>query len=62
MEYLDFDVHIGQGSGPDYPVTVLKSPVGEASATMRFPFDAAALERQLEKLELTVLRSRDAPP
>ena len=57
MEYLDFDLHIAQGTGGHYPVSVVKSPAGEARATMQFPFDAVALESQLKGLELAVLKS-----
>lgn len=36
MDYLDFDLEIGPGNGPDYSVTVIESPTGEARETMRF--------------------------
>lgn len=57
MEYLDFDLHIAQGTGGHYPVSVVKSPAGEAKGTMQFPFEALALESQLKSLELAVLKS-----
>lgn len=57
MEYEDFEVQIGLGSGRDYPVAILHSPTGEASALMRFPFDQLALESQLDKLQIALLRS-----
>jgi len=39
MDYLDFEIEIGQGEGRDYPVAVIDSPAGEARGTMRFPYD-----------------------
>lgn len=56
-EYLDFELEIGLGQGREYPVRVLRSPAGETSTTMQFPFDALALERQLDKLQIALLRS-----
>jgi formylglycine-generating enzyme required for sulfatase activity len=57
MEYLDFELEIRSGSGRDYPVAVLRSPAGEAHATMRFPFDQLALESHLKDLQIALLRS-----
>ena len=57
MEYVDFELEIGSGSGREYPVTVLRSPEGEAHATMRFPFDTLQLEKCLTDLENALLRS-----
>ncbi|MDA1094767.1 MAG: hypothetical protein O3A25_16070 [Acidobacteria bacterium] len=57
IEHLDFDLHIAKGTGGHYPVSVVKSPVGEASATMAFPFDKVALESRLQGLELAILKS-----
>jgi formylglycine-generating enzyme required for sulfatase activity len=57
MEYLDFELEIGQGAGRDYPVAVLRSPAGEARGTMRFPFDQLALESRLKDLQIALLRS-----
>jgi hypothetical protein len=56
MDYLDFDLEIGAGTGRDYPVSV-RSPAGEADETMRFPYDEVALELALEKLQNALLRS-----
>ena len=50
MEYLDFELEIQPGSGRDYPVVVLRSPAGEARATMHFPFDPLTLKRFLDEL------------
>ena len=57
MDYLDFELEIQPGSGRDYPVAVLRSPAGEAHATMHFPFDQLALENHLLKLHNALLRS-----
>ena len=56
-EYLDFELEIGLGQGRDYPVAVLRSPAGEARATMHLPFDELALDRHLDKLQIALLRS-----
>jgi hypothetical protein len=57
MEYLNFELRIGPGIGREYPVSVLDSPAGESSATMKFPFDTLALQNQLQALEIAILRS-----
>ncbi len=57
MEYLDFELRIAPGAGRDYPVSVLRSPAGEASGTMRFPFDTLALQSRLQLLQIALLRS-----
>lgn len=55
--YLDFELEIGVGQGRDYPVAVLRSPAGEARATMRLPFDEIQLESRLKDLQIALLRS-----
>ncbi len=57
MDYLDFEVEIGIGTGRTYPVAVVHSASGEARETMRFPFDELALENQLLALQNALLRS-----
>ena len=57
LNYLDFELEIGPGSGREYPVSVIRSPGGEARETMRFPFDKLALESRLQKLQIALLRS-----
>lgn len=57
MEYLDFELEVGQASDETYPVAVLRSPAGEARSTFRLPFDSAELERQLFALDMALLRS-----
>jgi hypothetical protein len=67
MEYLDFGLEIDLGTGREYPVSVVRSPAGEARATMIFPYDTLALRNRLQALEIALLRSgrpsrRTGPP
>jgi len=55
--YLDFEVVIGQGEGFDYPIQVIRSPAGEASEVMHFPFDEVALQNRLLNLQNALLLS-----
>ncbi len=48
MEFLDFELRISEGSGGAYSVAVVHSPMGEATATMRLPFDDQELRRRLQ--------------
>jgi hypothetical protein len=57
MEYLDFDLEIGPGSGQTYPLALLRSPMGQARGAMAFPFAPAALDTWLKDVQLAVLRS-----
>jgi hypothetical protein len=57
VDYLDFELEIGSGSGCEYALTVVHSPAGEARATMHFPFDKLELENNLLKLQNAMLRS-----
>jgi len=57
MDYLDFELEIGHGSGREYPVAVIRSPAGEVRETMRFPFDELVLENRLQALQIALLRS-----
>jgi hypothetical protein len=52
MEYVDFDIEIGQGSGREYPVRA----VGVRD-TMSFPFDELALDNRLKDIQIALLRS-----
>src|SRR5579859_569832 len=56
MQYLDFDLEIGPGSGREYPVTA-RSAAGEERLTMRFPFDETLLQSRLKDLQIALLRS-----
>jgi hypothetical protein len=57
IHYLDFDLEIGQGSFPEYPLRVLHSPAGESQGTLRLPFDQAGLDQKLQELQIALLRS-----
>jgi len=57
MDYLDFELEVGLGTGREYPVAVIRSPAGEARETMRFPFDELALNNRLQSLQIALLRS-----
>jgi hypothetical protein len=57
MNYLDFELEIGTGSGREYPVAVIRSEGGEAREIMHFPFDDITLESQLKDLQIALLRS-----
>jgi pSer/pThr/pTyr-binding forkhead associated (FHA) protein len=60
MEYLDFDIEVGQRQEDSYPI-VVRSPAGEARGSMRFPFDGPALESRLKDLSVALLGSAGAP-
>src|SRR5947209_3621432 len=51
MDYFDFELEIGAANANAYPVTVIRSPAGEAHETMRMPFDEQALSTQLSTLQ-----------
>ena len=55
MEYLDFELRVGAASGTGttatYPVTVVRSPAGEASATVQFPLDSPEFKLHLQVVE-----------
>jgi hypothetical protein len=57
LEYEDFEIEIASADGPDYTVSVLRSPAGEAHETFRFPFDELILENRLKDLQIALLRS-----
>ena len=57
MDYLDFEVEVSPAATGEYLVRVLRSPAGEASGTMLFPFDRLALENRLQALQIALLRS-----
>ena len=58
--YLDFELEIGAGDGPEYPVEVVHSPAGEARSTIRLPHRELALENRLKDLQIALLRSNGA--
>lgn len=55
LEYLNFDMTIGPARGAEYPLAVQSLAGGEARGALRLPFDAAALQTQLETLQQAVL-------
>ncbi len=57
MDYLDFELEIGLGEGHLYPVTVLRSPAGEAREKIEFPFGELELENRLQALQIALLRA-----
>ena len=58
QEYLDFEIEIGPGiGGREYPLTVIRSPGGEAHERLIFPFDELALASRLKDLQIALLRS-----
>jgi len=57
MNYLDFELAIGSGKGREYPVAVVRSPAGETSATMHFPFSDLELTDHLKDLRIALLSS-----
>ena len=57
MEYLDFDLEVTAADGGAFTVRVLRSPAGEATGTMRLPFDSLVLQNRLQALQIALLRS-----
>ena len=56
-EYLDFDLEIRDARGREYPVSVIRSPAGEAREMMHFPFSELQLEGRLKDLKIALLQS-----
>ncbi|MFZ4656668.1 MAG: CHAT domain-containing protein [Caldilineaceae bacterium] len=51
MDYLDFELRIGEGNGTEYPVTVIHAAAGgEPSITATLPVNDAVLRRLLDGL------------
>jgi hypothetical protein len=50
MDFLEFEVKVG-GNQPDYAVSVLRSPAGEASASTRLPLDDSSFKQYLQVIE-----------
>jgi outer membrane protein assembly factor BamB len=57
VQYLDFELEIGPGSGRDYPLSIVHSPAGEARGTLHLPFDQPELRERLQGIEMALLRS-----
>jgi hypothetical protein len=56
MDYHDFEVKLRSTGGQDYEIDV-RSPSGERTSSVRFPFDHLALESRLQALEIALLKS-----
>jgi WD40 repeat protein len=56
MEAVDVELEIGSGGTGTYLVAA-RSPSGEATATMRLPFDEEEIESRLQALQTTLLLS-----
>ena len=56
MQYLDFEIDVTGGDAGSYTVRV-RSPAGEATSSMRFPFDQPTLTNRLQALQIALLRS-----
>lgn len=50
MDYLNFDLHIGIADNRGYPVRVIQSPAGEATAPMRSTFTDPTFRQALDML------------
>jgi Tol biopolymer transport system component len=57
LDYLDFELEVSPDPSSGYRVTVLRSPAGEATGSMRLPFDSLALQNRLQALQIALLRS-----
>ena len=62
LDYLDFELTIGRLTGQAYPLTLLRSPAGEAHATLTWPFGELALENRLKDLDRAIGVGRLAAP
>src|SRR5262249_3229999 len=60
VEYLNFDLEVIPEAGRDYRL-IARSPAGEASGRLRFPYDDLALENHLLKMQNALLRSGGPP-
>lgn len=56
MDYLNFEIEVGHGSGREYEISV-RSPAGDAREIMRFPYDKLVLENRLKDLQIALLHS-----
>ena len=56
MEYLDFDLEVTAADGGAFAARVLRPPAGEATGTMRLPFDELVQQNRLQALHGALLR------
>ncbi len=59
LEYLDFELRIGDKKGQSYPVAVIRSPAGEVTSRLTLPFSGPELEKLLADFEGMMQRSRE---
>jgi CHAT domain-containing protein len=59
LEYLDFELRIGPGSGSEYPIAASCSLAGEARETTHFPIEDQELEKHLRDLQNALLRASE---
>lgn len=55
--YLDFEIQVDRASAEGYPVSILRSPAGEARGTMRLSFEGRDLLLRLKDIQIALLRS-----
>jgi len=55
LDYLDFELEIGQPTGQAYPIAVLSSPAGNARTVMQWPLGELALENRLKDVQIALL-------
>jgi tetratricopeptide (TPR) repeat protein len=56
LRFQDFEIEIGAGVDGRHPVVVLRSPSGQARATLRLPFAPAQLAERLAAVEDAILK------
>lgn len=57
LDYLDFELEIGQPTGQSYPITVLNSPAGNARSVIQWSLGELALENRLKDVQIALLGS-----
>ncbi|MFN8492368.1 MAG: SUMF1/EgtB/PvdO family nonheme iron enzyme [Caldilineaceae bacterium] len=57
LDYLDFELEVSADNATDYRVSLVKSPAGEASATLRLPWDGSTLDSRLKDLKIALLQA-----
>ncbi len=57
LEYVDFEIEIGEGSDHQYPVSFRPTAAEDVRATMQFPYSEHALASALKDIEIALLRS-----
>lgn len=57
LDYLDFELEIGQPTGQAYPLAVLNSPAGSARTVMQWSLGELALGNRLKDVQIALLGS-----